>query len=153
MLFDAHNHAFRVFGGVPQRGIYDNMKTAVDKVGRGKQRVVNARFNAMVSHYLFEANFCNPAAGWEKGQIEKNVRDSRYRLWHQAPKFSDLASVNAWLEQRCQALWHEICPLQSQQTIASMWAEEQSALMPVSAPFGWLCGANQKGIIDVFDQY
>jgi len=38
MLFDAHWHAFRVFGGVPGRGIYDNMKTAVDRVGRGKQR-------------------------------------------------------------------------------------------------------------------
>src|SRR5690606_21338448 len=29
MLFDAHNHAFRVFGGVPRRGIYDNMRTAI----------------------------------------------------------------------------------------------------------------------------
>jgi hypothetical protein len=28
----------------------------------------------MVSHFLFEADFCNPASGWEKGQIEKNVR-------------------------------------------------------------------------------
>jgi transposase len=32
MLFDAHIHAFRVLGGVPRRGIYDNMKTAVDRV-------------------------------------------------------------------------------------------------------------------------
>lgn len=56
---------------VPERGIYDNMKTAVDKVGRGKQRLINKRFQAMVSHYLFEAEFCNPAAGWEKGQVEK----------------------------------------------------------------------------------
>lgn len=54
MLFDAHWHAFRVFGGVPGRGIYDNMKTAVDRVGRGKQRDVNARFKAMASHYVFE---------------------------------------------------------------------------------------------------
>ena len=77
MLFDAHNHAFRVLGGVPRRGIYDNMRTAVDKVGRGKERTVNARFLAMVSHYLFEAEFCNPAAGWEKGQVEKNVQDAR----------------------------------------------------------------------------
>jgi transposase len=74
MLFDAHNHAFRVLGGVPRRGIYDNMRTAVDKIGRGKERQVNARFSAMVSHFLFEAEFCNPASGWEKGQIEKNVR-------------------------------------------------------------------------------
>jgi len=38
MLFDAHWHGFRVFGGVPERGIYDNMRTAVDRVGRGKDR-------------------------------------------------------------------------------------------------------------------
>ena len=45
MLFDAW-HAFRVFGGVPGEGIYDNMKTAVDRVGKGKQRDINARFKA-----------------------------------------------------------------------------------------------------------
>jgi transposase len=49
MLFDAHNHAFRVPRGVPERGIYGNRKTAVDNVGRGKKRLVNARFRAMVS--------------------------------------------------------------------------------------------------------
>ncbi len=47
MLFDAHWHGFRVFGGVPGRVIYDNMKTAVDRVGRGKERQVNVRFLAM----------------------------------------------------------------------------------------------------------
>ena len=87
MLFDAHNHAFRVLGGVPRRGIYDNMRTAVDKIGRGKERQVNARFSAMVSHFLFEAEFCNPASGWEKGQIEKNVQDARHRLWQPMPDF------------------------------------------------------------------
>lgn len=46
MLFDAHNHAFVVLGGVPRRGIYDNMRTAVDRVRRGKERDVNARFAA-----------------------------------------------------------------------------------------------------------
>ena len=77
MLFDAHWHGFRVFGGIPERGIYDNMRTAVDRVGRGKERQVNMRFLAMANHYVFEPAFCNPAAGWEKGQIEKNVQDSR----------------------------------------------------------------------------
>lgn len=38
MLFDALTQAFRVLGGVPHRGIFDNMKTAVDKVGTGKAR-------------------------------------------------------------------------------------------------------------------
>jgi transposase len=63
MLFDAHWHAFRVFGGIPSRGIYDNMKTAVDRAGRGKQRDVNARFLAMTRHCVFEPEFCNLAAG------------------------------------------------------------------------------------------
>ena len=74
--------AFAAFGGVPRRGIYDNMKTAVDKVGRGKERTVNARFQAMCGHYLFEPDFCNRAAGWEKGIVEKNVQDRRRQIWH-----------------------------------------------------------------------
>jgi hypothetical protein len=64
------------------RGIYDNMKTAVDRVTKGKGRVVNARFSALCSHYLFDAEFCNVASGWEKGVVEKNVQDSRRRIWH-----------------------------------------------------------------------
>src|SRR3546814_497722 len=97
MLFDALTHAFRVLGGVPQRGIFDNMKTAVDRIGKGKSRQVNARFAAMASHYLFETDFCNPASGWEKGQVEKNVQDARRRLWQPMPSFPDLdASMPGW---------------------------------------------------------
>jgi transposase len=136
MLFDAHNHAFVALGGIPERGIYDNMKTAVDRVGRGKARTVNAKFQAMVSHFMFEAEFCNPAAGWEKGQIEKNVRDARYRLWHEAPDFKDLDELNIWLEQRCKALWQEIKhPEHKDQTVEDVWSEERPSLMSASAPF------------------
>ena len=61
MLFDAHWHGFRVFGGVPGRGIYDNMKTAVDRVGRGKERQINMRFLAMTNHYVYAMTcFCAP---------------------------------------------------------------------------------------------
>jgi len=45
MLFDAHNRCLRALGGTPRCGIYDNMKTAVDKVGRGKQRKPGALRN------------------------------------------------------------------------------------------------------------
>lgn len=136
MLFDAHNHAFAVLGGVPERGIYDNMKTAVDKVRKGKARDVNLRFQAMVSHYLFEAEFCNPAAGWEKGQIEKNVQDARHRLWHQAPAFNDLEELNFWLEQRCKTLWQELPhPEYKKRTLAEVWEEERGFLMTINAPF------------------
>jgi hypothetical protein len=50
----AHARASAAFGGVPRRGIYDDMNTAVDKVGRGKERTVNARFEVMCGHYLFD---------------------------------------------------------------------------------------------------
>jgi transposase len=81
MVFDAHTRSFAALGGVARRGIYDNMKTAVDKVKKGKGRVVNARFEVMCAHYLFDADFCNVASGWEKGVVEKNVQDSRRRIW------------------------------------------------------------------------
>ena len=135
MLFDAHNHAFRVLGGVPRRGIYDNMKTAIDKVGRGKERDINARFLAMASHYLFELEFCNPASGWEKGQVEKNVQDARHRLWQPTPRFPSLAALNDWLESRCKEFWAQTPHGKMQGTIADLWAEEVRALMPASRPF------------------
>ena len=47
MVFDAHARAFAFFGGVPPRGIYDNMKTAVDAVFAGKERLFNRRFLMM----------------------------------------------------------------------------------------------------------
>jgi transposase len=136
MLFDAHYHAFNAFGGIPERGIYDNMKTAVDKVGRGKARTINKRFMAMVSHYLYEAEFCNPAAGWEKGQVEKGVRDARHRLWQDAPAFPSLEALNSWLKQRCLSLWEELPhPQDKRCTIGQYWQEEQTHLMPVPSAF------------------
>jgi transposase len=84
MLFDAHTGAFAVLGGIAKRGIYDNMKTAVDKVSKGNGRIVNTRFFAMTAHYLFDPDFCNVASGWEKGIVEKNVQDTRRRVWIEA---------------------------------------------------------------------
>jgi transposase len=55
MVFDAHIRAFEFFGGVCQRGIYDNMKAAVNKVLSGKERVFNSRFEQLCSHYLLRA--------------------------------------------------------------------------------------------------
>jgi transposase len=135
MLFDALTQAFRVLGGVPKRGIFDNMKTAVDRIGSGKVRQVNARFAAMASHYLFDPEFCNPASGWEKGQVEKNVQDARRRLWQPLPSFPDLAALNAWLEERCIEHWgliqHGILP----GTVADVHAEEIATLMAPGRPF------------------
>lgn len=135
MLFDAHNHAFRVLGGVPRRGIYDNMRTAVDKVGRGKARQVNARFSAMASHFVFEPEFCNPAAGWEKGLVEKNVLDMRHRLFQPLPRVNSLDELNIWLERRCKALWEEITHGAEPGSVADAWRIETQFLMTVPRAF------------------
>ena len=138
MLFDAHTRSFAALGGIPQRGIYDNMKTAVDKVKKGKGRVVNARFAAMSAHYLFDPDFCNVASGWEKGRVEKNVQDSRRRVWIDASRqrFGSFEELNVWLGQRCRELWAEIRhPEHSQFTVAEMLEHELPHLMPMPEPF------------------
>ena len=138
MLFDAHTRAFAALGGVPKRGIYDNMKTAVDKVSKGNGRVVNTRFFAMTAHYLFDPDFCNVASGWEKGIVEKNVQDSRRRIWMDAKqqRFSTFDELNAWLEVRCRALWSEVQhPEYVGLTVADALEQEQLYLMPMPTPF------------------
>jgi transposase len=138
MLFDAHTRSFIALGGVPRRGIYDNMKTAVDKVKKGKGRTVNTRFAAMASHYLFDPDFCNVASGWEKGVVEKNVQDSRLRIWQDAGKerFGSFTELNLWLLAKCRALWHELRHTEyGDLTIAEMLEHEQPSLMPMVTPF------------------
>jgi transposase len=138
MLFDAHARGFAAFGGVPGRGIYDNMKTAVDKVGRGKTRAVNARFQAMASHYLFEPDFCTVAAGWEKGIVEKNVQDRRRQLWQEAGirTWTSLEELNVWLETECRAAWQAMRhPQWPELTVAEVWEQERPQLMPVPQLF------------------
>ena len=133
MLFDAHARAFTLFGGVPRRGIYDNMKTAVDKVGQGKQRSVNARFEAMTGHYLFESEFCNRAAGWEKGVVEKNVQDRRKDIWREASerRWGSLDELNDWLQQACVRAWAEMAhPEWAHLTVADVLQDERTHLMP-----------------------
>jgi len=138
MLFDAHTRSFAALGGVARRGIYDNMRTAVDKVHKGKGRTVNARFAVMCAHYLYDPDFCNVASGWEKGRVEKNVQDSRRRIWIGAAKrrFGSFAELNAWLGERCRELWGEVRhPEHSQFSVAEMLEHERPHLMPMPEPF------------------
>ena len=115
------------------------MKTAVDRLpGRGKARVVNARFAAMCSHYLFDPDFCNVASGWEKGRVEKDVQDSRRRIWVAArdQRFGSFEELNTWLARRCRDLWAELKhPEHPAFTLAEMLEHERESLMPMPAAF------------------
>jgi transposase len=137
MLFDAHTRCLTGLGGVARRGIYDNMKTAVDKVGRRKERLVNGRFAAMCAHYLIDADFCNVAAGWEKGRVEKDVQDTRRGIWQAAlgERFASFAELNVWLGERCRAAWQSCHPDCSGMTIAEAHEHELPHLMPMPSRF------------------
>ena len=62
MVFDAHDRAFGFFKGTCTRGIYDNMKTAVETIFVGRERAYNRRFLQMCSHYLVDPVACTPAS-------------------------------------------------------------------------------------------
>jgi transposase len=138
MLFDAHTRCLTGLGGVAGRGIYDNMKTAVDRTPRkDRGRIVNARFAAMAAHYLFEPDFCNVASGWEKGRVEKGVQDARRRIWQEAAhaRFDGFAALNTWLAAQCLAAWEAPHPDLADLTIRAAWEEERPQLMPMPTPF------------------
>ncbi|MBI5485519.1 MAG: IS21 family transposase [Deltaproteobacteria bacterium] len=136
MVLDAHVRAFEFFGGSCRKGIYDNLKTVVTKVLLGKERTFNRRFLNLASHYLFEPVACTPAAGWEKGQVENQVRFIRNRLFVPRLKFADIEELNRWLSDRCRTLaaGHKH-PEYKERTVAECFAEEQKQLLVTVSPF------------------
>ena len=136
MVFDAHDKAFAFFGGTCTRGIYDNMKTAVDTIFVGKERAYNRRFQQMCSHYLVEPVACTPASGWEKGQVENQVGTVRQRFFAPRVKVKSYGELNAWLEDRCvaSAKAHRHPEVQDK-TIWEMFEAERSSLVPYAGPF------------------
>ena len=91
----------------------------------------------MCAHYLFDADFCNVASGWEKGVVEKNVLDSRRRIWIDAAKqrFGSFVELNAWLGQRCRLLREQVRhPEHDQFNLADMLENERPHLMPMPEP-------------------
>jgi transposase len=101
MVFDAHDRAFAFFKGACTRGIYDNMKTAVETIFVGKERAYNRRFIQMCSHYLVEPVACTPASGWEKGQVENQVGLVRERFFTPRLRVTSYDELNGWLLDRC----------------------------------------------------
>jgi transposase len=136
MVFDAHEKAFAFFKGVPKRGIYDNMKTAVEAVFIGKDRKFNRRFEQLMSHHLIEPTACTPAAGWEKGQVENQVGVVRQRFFAPRPSFKTLADLNDWLADKCVAYAKgQPHPEQTDKTVFEMFEAERPILMAYAGAF------------------
>ena len=136
MVFDAHEKAFQFFKGTPQRGIYDNMKTAVDAVFVGKERKFNRRFELLMSHHLIEPTACTPAAGWEKGQVENQVGVVRKRFFAPRPSFKTLEDLNGWLADKCIAYAKgQAHPEQTDKSVFEMFEAERAVLMEYRGAF------------------
>ena len=136
MVFDAHVRAFAFFKGACTRGIYDNMRTAVETVFIGKDRQYNRRFLRMCGHYLVEPTACTPAAGWEKGQVENQVGLVRERFFTPRLRVTSYEELNAWLLDRCvayaKAHKHPELP---DHTIWQAFEAERPKLVPITGAF------------------
>ena len=136
MVFDAHDRAFALFKGACRRGIYDNMKTAVETIFVGKGRLYNRRFLQMCSHYLVDPVACTPASGWEKGQVENQVGLVRERFFTPRLRFKTLDELNAWLLDKCiaYAKAHRH-PEFADRTIWEVFEAERPKLVPYRGRF------------------
>ncbi|MEA3346719.1 MAG: hypothetical protein U9Q21_01355 [Candidatus Auribacterota bacterium] len=80
-----------------RRGIYDNLKTAVKSLLKGHHRNLQEKFVQFCSHYLYESQFCNPASGNEKGQVENKVKVTRSNFFVPIPEFDSIEDMNSAL--------------------------------------------------------
>ncbi|MEA2788277.1 MAG: hypothetical protein QOG73_683 [Acetobacteraceae bacterium] len=136
MVFDAHERAFAFFKGACTRGIYDNMKTAVDTIFVGKERQYNRRFLQMCSHHLVDPVACTPASGWEKGQVENQVGLVRERFFTPRLRVKTYDELNAWLTDKCVAYAKvHPHPERPDQTVWEVFEEERPNLVPYRGRF------------------
>jgi transposase len=136
MVFDAHDRAFAFFKGACTRGIYDNMKTAVDTIFVGRERAYNRRFLQLCSHYLVDPVACTPASGWEKGPVENQVGLVRERFFTPRLRVKNLDELNALLLEQCvnYARAHPH-PEMRDQTIWQMFEAERPSLVRYAGRF------------------
>lgn len=129
-LFQGHADAFDYFGGVPKTIVYDNMKTAVKKVLEGTKREEQEAFVQFRSHYLFDAQFCAPAKGNEKGQVEKLVQTARAQFLVPVPQVSEILELNHYLMEQCNAYEETFVP-KTNEKVGERFQEERVQLLPI----------------------
>ena len=136
MVFDAHDKAFAFFEGACRRGIYDNMKTAVETILVGKERQYNRRFQQMCAHYLVDPVACTPASGWEKGQVENQVGLVRERFFTPRLRVKSFEELNGWLLDQCVAYAKgHPHPENKETTVWQSFEVERPSLVPYVGAF------------------
>jgi len=129
-FIEAHKKAFEFFGGVPKRLIYDNLKTAV-KEGWGKKAQTQESFKAFSAHYAYEASFCNPAEGHEKGLVEGLVKYMRLNMLVPIPAMASWEDLNEYLLARCSKYIKEHKVDSHSLRVNDEYYQEKAALTPL----------------------
>jgi len=125
-FLDAFVTTFNILGGVTARVIFDNGKVAV-KDGFGAHARMQNGYSALSAHYGFDAVFCNPAEGHEKGLVENLVGWARRNICVPVPKVADMQELNQLLFARC--LQYENHKIRGKiASVGEMFCEEQKLL-------------------------
>src|SRR5712692_4138730 len=130
-FLEAHELAFAYFGGVFHRLRYDNLGSAVKRVLRGSRREETQRFIAFRSHWRYEAEFCTPGEGHEKGGVEGEVGMFRRNHRVPVPTARDLVDRNAQLLAGCREQAGHT-PAGHTQPIGTAMAGERAELLPLA---------------------
>jgi len=93
--------AFEFFECVGKELWWDNPKTVVKQIFKGRKRQMNERFATLASHYMFEPLFCLPASGNEKPYVENSIFDLQRDWCTPVPKVRDLEEFNQYLRRCC----------------------------------------------------
>jgi transposase len=128
-LFECHLGGFVSLGGVPQRMRYDNLKPAVAKILRGRNREEQSAWVAFRSHFLFESEYVTPGRGQEKGGVENLVGYVRRNFLVPQPEFQDYEALNAYLADCTARDARE--RRRFGRTVDDLWREEQASLRPL----------------------
>ena len=130
-FLEAHELGFHYLGGTFRRLRYDNLGSAVKKILRGFRREETARFVAFRSHWNFEASFCTPGEGHEKGGVEGEVGTFRRNHLVPVPAARDLEDLNAMLLAGCRE--DEARHIDGRaQTVGEALAIERQHLLPLA---------------------
>ncbi len=105
------------------------MKQAVAKILRGKNRQEQSLWVAFRSHFLFEADYCAPGKGQEKGGVENLVGYVRRNFLVPMPEVADFKELNAYLLCCCERDAGE--RKRWKKTVDELWLEEREKLRPL----------------------
>lgn len=129
-LFEGLIAIFEYLGGVPTLIRFDNASTVVKKVLKNGGRDLTDRFRKFQEHFGFEAIFCNPGKGNEKGNVENKVGYLRRNLLVPEPRFESLDRFNTDVLEQCRVDMNRR-HYRGEQSIAELFHTDQAALMPL----------------------